>query len=262
VIIIQNQYVGDIGDFGKYGFLKALCVNALRLGIVWYLVPNEGNSDGKFINYLVPSKQNIKRFKSCDPGLFETLKGIVNNGNRNIQNIRMADVLPAHTVYYEKPLSFASYSISDQKMQEKRLEHRKNWLQAALDTTQDYDIVFLDPDNGLEVNSIKRYHKRGPKYVYFDELAPFLQRGQSIIIYHHLCRKGSAEEQIGIRLKQIKESVQEFPSPWAVIYRRFTLRAFIVIPTIKHQEILYKRTKDFLNSSWSQHFDKDPIILL
>ena len=45
---MKNSYVGDIGDFGKYGLLRHLCGvtgkgtdgDPLRLGVVWYL--NEG----------------------------------------------------------------------------------------------------------------------------------------------------------------------------------------------------------------------------
>ena len=48
---MQNQYVGDIGDFGKYGLLRAISGDPLRLGVVWYLFPDEppkepGKGDG------------------------------------------------------------------------------------------------------------------------------------------------------------------------------------------------------------------------
>jgi hypothetical protein len=37
---MQNRYTADLGDFGKYGLLKALCQSKdeernLRLGVVW-----------------------------------------------------------------------------------------------------------------------------------------------------------------------------------------------------------------------------------
>ena len=44
---MRHEYVGDIGDFGKYALLKALAGNDLTLGVVWYLnVVNESNNDG------------------------------------------------------------------------------------------------------------------------------------------------------------------------------------------------------------------------
>jgi len=67
---MQNRYVGDIGDFGKYHLLKILSQGNgldnggnLVLGVVWYLVPNENhNGDGKHIRYLQKSGSNSIRF--------------------------------------------------------------------------------------------------------------------------------------------------------------------------------------------------------
>ena len=52
---MQNRYVGDIGDFGKYHLLQELSMPDLKLGIVWYLIPNENhNSDGKHVRLFEP----------------------------------------------------------------------------------------------------------------------------------------------------------------------------------------------------------------
>lgn len=73
---MQNRYVGDIGDFGKYHLLKSLCSGNddkgdLSLGVVWYLVPDENhNEDGKHIRYLEQSASNLARFRKGDPLLF------------------------------------------------------------------------------------------------------------------------------------------------------------------------------------------------
>ena len=62
---MQNRYVGDIGDFGKYHLLKTLCAGnntalALSLGVVWYRVPDENhNDDGKHIRYLEQTPSNL-----------------------------------------------------------------------------------------------------------------------------------------------------------------------------------------------------------
>ena len=41
---MQDGYAGDIGDFAKYGFRRAIC-GELRLGVAWYLhlSPDSGN---------------------------------------------------------------------------------------------------------------------------------------------------------------------------------------------------------------------------
>lgn len=60
---MQNRYVGDIGDFGKYGLLKALAGHGLRLGVHWCLnTDDEDSSDGNLTDYL--------DLRACDPALY------------------------------------------------------------------------------------------------------------------------------------------------------------------------------------------------
>ena len=68
---MKNQYVGDIGDYGKYGLLRFFADHDIRIGINWYLTENDGSSDGKFTNYLNNPEDRI-----YDPELFDSLKEI------------------------------------------------------------------------------------------------------------------------------------------------------------------------------------------
>ena len=44
---MQDRYVGDVGDFVKYGLLRAIR-GTKRLGVAWYLHPDAGPAgDGK-----------------------------------------------------------------------------------------------------------------------------------------------------------------------------------------------------------------------
>ena len=46
---MQNRYVGDVGDFGKYALLRRIGKAGLSLGVNWYLTPDEShNSNGKY----------------------------------------------------------------------------------------------------------------------------------------------------------------------------------------------------------------------
>lgn len=51
---MQDKYVGDVGDFGKYGLLRALFSNSpFKLGVNWCLVEKEDKkNDGKHTAYL------------------------------------------------------------------------------------------------------------------------------------------------------------------------------------------------------------------
>ena len=43
---MKNQYVGDIGDYGKYALLRFLSKQGYSIGINWYLTPDDNKTDG------------------------------------------------------------------------------------------------------------------------------------------------------------------------------------------------------------------------
>ena len=61
---MRDQYAGDISDFFKFSFLRALASKAdIKLGIGWYFVDvHDGRADGKHQEYL--SKRG--EFKALD----------------------------------------------------------------------------------------------------------------------------------------------------------------------------------------------------
>ena len=257
---MQNRYVGDLGDFGKYGLLKALCScpetisdRHLSLGVVWYLVHDEGhNDDGKYVQYLDPSATNQQQFRSCDPFLYDVLSGIVSSGQRSIASVSECDVLPAGTRYYDSLLSFDGLSGSGTGVRRQRAELRSSWLEGALASTAPCDLVFIDPDNGFEVK-VGAHQKRGPKYAFFNELVPFLNRGQSLVVYHHMSRRGSSTQQVRERLSQIADRLGR--DAFALLYHRGSARAFFVIPVDEHEEMLLSRAERMLEGPWARHFE-------
>src|SRR6478672_5257600 len=71
--VMQNRYVGDIGDYLKLGILRALSPG-YRLGVAWWLFPDEGhNQDGRHVGYL----QRPEQWRHHNPILFDALAEIV-----------------------------------------------------------------------------------------------------------------------------------------------------------------------------------------
>ena len=168
-------------------------------------------------------------------------------------SIRDRAILPVGTRYYEAPLTFDGLLGPGARQQQ--VDLRTAWLSGALGLTACCDVVFLDPDNGLEVK-VGPYQKRGPKYAFFDELLPFLRRGQSLVVYHHVARRGSAMDQVRDRLAQIKDRLGH--EAFALLYHRGSARAFFVIPAQRHREVLFSRTNGLLEGPWSRHSNLSP----
>lgn len=41
---MKNQYLTDLGDYGKYGLLRFLTGKGVRIGVNWYLTPDDGSA--------------------------------------------------------------------------------------------------------------------------------------------------------------------------------------------------------------------------
>jgi len=93
---MQNRYVGDVGDFGKYGLLRNISKSNLTIGINWYLTPDEsGNEDGKHISYL--QKED---YRKCDNDLHNSLNEIILQNQRNIESVEKINIIPNYTMFY------------------------------------------------------------------------------------------------------------------------------------------------------------------
>ena len=252
---MQDKYVGDIGDFGKYTLLKGLCAPKsmnggpqLSLGLVWYLVPDDGREgDGSLTQY--------PELESCDRVLFTQLQEIAANKEaRMVKSIREKGVLPPDTIFYEKPLTFDGMPPIGPAAREARLTLRRKWVDEALDKTGGCHVVFVDPDKGLEVPSVQPHHKRGPQYVFFCELRRYVarERRPSLVIYQHMSHQERVEHQIQKRLLQIVENLEGWATPFALQFR--TSRFFFVVPAKAHEDTLFERAARFAKEPWDEHF--------
>ena len=247
---MQDRYAGDAGDFGKYGLLRWLCGPdaygvALRLGVLWYRFEDATPGDGKYVSYLDP--QRAQEYSKCDPELFQQMHSIV-RGQRSIAAVETSGALPLGTAFFGDKLAFGR-----NEPRPSGALKRRDWLEAGHRAVAHADLVFADPDNGLEVPSVGRLGAKGPKYVYYDDLRACWDRGQSLVVYQHITRKGTAEEQIGARHDALREHL-EGAEPVTLRWRRFTSRAYFVIPAADHAERLAARYAAFLASPWGRLF--------
>ncbi|MGN0162491.1 MAG: hypothetical protein ACI4EA_02765 [Candidatus Ornithomonoglobus sp.] len=80
---MQDSYVGDIGDYGKYGLLREINKTGLKLAVNWYkVIPEQQKkqNDGKYTYYL----NSPEAFRNYDSVLFDELNSIVNIKNERL----------------------------------------------------------------------------------------------------------------------------------------------------------------------------------
>jgi hypothetical protein len=166
---VKNQYFGDINDYRKYGLLRILtCGGRIRTAVCWMLTPDDGRGDGGFASYL----ERPDKWRQFDPLLFDHLEEIVlRRGLRHVSEIENSHIL--------RSCRFLSDVVPDD------MEGRATYFQRLVDLARGRDLVFFDPDNGIEVKSKPVGRKDSSKYLYWREIEDFWKAGHSLLIYQH-----------------------------------------------------------------------------
>jgi hypothetical protein len=168
---VKHQYVGDINDYRKYALLRALSAGgANRIGVCWMLTPDDGGADGGNLAYLGQPAQH-RRF---DPELFDILAhAAAEPDGRRLQSIEDSGAIPGALYHNEMLPDDAA--------------RRTAFMEDAATAIHEAELIFFDPDNGLEV-SLSKGRKNSSKYLYLDEVAAFYETDKSLLIYQHFPR--------------------------------------------------------------------------
>ncbi len=236
---MQDRYAGDIGDYGKIGLLRCLQVHGFSIGVNWYRVPEldiEKNKDGTFKQndgkYTISSK-----IAQCDPILAEKLN-VIADGERSVVSIQNENLIPG-AVYFDDYLT---------------VDGRSEWCERAKNRFADVDLIFMDPDNGLLVDSVGKYSTRSVKYAFYkEEVKEYIDSGKSVLVYNHRCRKPKEkyfhdiEDKIEKEIKVYRQMVQKITFP------KGTTRDYFAIPACEeHYKMFHEAFADMKNSSWGQ----------
>ena len=251
---MQDRYAGDVGDFFKLGLLRWLVGPSpygqpQRLGVIWYRVADEtGNHDGKHVAYLDRSSAAAADLRPLDPDLYDRLGRLVAAGHRSIRALMSSGVLPADTVSFDQELTFADLSSTDRAA---RVVRRERWFHSAMVAVDQCSLVFVDPDNGLrhDGRAASSHRNRAEKHAYLSEVGRLLERGQSVVAYHHADRSEPVPAQAMSRMDDVHEALGVEPLA-AVRASRGTTRLFIVIPAAGHRSDLEARLGALQLSSW------------
>jgi hypothetical protein len=183
---VKDQYTGDINDFWKYATLRAFDrVWPGRLHVCWMLTPPDKRSDGFQLGYL--SEPN--RFRPIDPALFDKLALLVGSNRRAVAHIEAAGVLPG--------ARFESAVLSD------ALRSRTSYFEELWAATREDDLLFFDPDNGVEISSVAKGRRGSSRYVYWDEIEVALRSAGAVCIYQHFPRVERQPFVLGLLSKRI-----------------------------------------------------------
>jgi len=227
---MKNQYFGDINDYLKYGLLRIIAAETkLRIAVCWMLTEDDSRPDGKKTRYL----SDPSAWRQFDPPLFGILKHAVKTGCRSIEAAETEEIVPS--------AAYQSELLPDDAPSRKQYLERTDCYAAVC------DIVFFDPDNGMEIKTRKKGNKESSKFLYWDEVRHYSAMGKPLIGFQHFARVKRDEFIRDMTQRFILESgaawVGALVSPNVV---------FFVVPAAPHEESLTKACESVCRQ-WHPH---------
>ncbi len=244
---MQDRYVGDVGDFGKYGLLRHLMISHQRLGVLWYLAPPESNGDGRHLSYLAKPTE----YRQCDPMLFDGLRKLLETDQRSVAAVVSAGLLPERTVSFDDMVCATDQARRDRAAFAERLAYREEWAARAAEAVDGCDLVFLDPDNGIGGKSFRPHGSKGHKHAAWNEIIRLANRDRTLVIYHHTGRSTPASEQARRLIEGYREKVVASGTVMAIGFRRGTHRIFLIA---SHQPDISVNVEAF-SKRWGAHWE-------
>jgi hypothetical protein len=167
---MKNRYFGDLYDYIKYSLIRQLIdPMGSRAVICWMLTEDGVGKDGQRTNYL----REPGRWSSFEPDVFDFLRHqLLDRGTRNIRAIEKSNLLDN--------FRFFSTILTDDGSQ------RDRYFEQFIGFARGAQFVFFDPDNGVEVESVKYGRKNSSKYLYWNEIERALRANHTLLIYQHL----------------------------------------------------------------------------
>jgi hypothetical protein len=213
---MKDQYVGDIGDFGKLLLLKHLAGLGFKIGVNWVLTKNDERGDGKHRDYVDYRGRDC--LCCCDRRLLENIAPLARTQrvDRKIGDLEnLIRGFSVHTDFYK------GYFDGD--------EVRSGCDENAFNKLKPdaANLVFFDPDNGIGGEQ-----GQSAKHVYLADLRRYWKRGQSLLIYHHLPQHNFAVNAI----RHLKEQLQSLSNVHLKCYhfRRGTARVYMLCLQPEH----------------------------
>lgn len=161
---MQVQQIGGVGDFGKFALLRHLMKDR-RLAVCWYLTGEsvETKDRDRHFDYL----KRPDDFRHFAPEVFDQLVEF-NGGSRAL-------IDPLTELHMSKILGNAVFLRQEVP---RRASLRRQWLDALVDSVRGTNLVFLDPDSGIQGKRLTTSH------VALAEIAALRLPDRALIVGH------------------------------------------------------------------------------
>lgn len=180
---MQLGQIGGVGDFGKFALLRHL-MKGRRLAVCWYLSGDKKTSKDrdKHFNYL----RRPGDFRHFDPDVFDRLVQF-DGGSR-------AQIDPLTELHRSRILESAVFL---RHQVPSRASLRGKWLDVLVNSVGSANLVFLDPDAGIQGKRLT------PGHVALTEITALRSPDRALIIGHRHSGRRSEVKFIGDQMRSL-----------------------------------------------------------
>lgn len=195
---MKNQYFGDTRDLFKYDLVLEILLNTHinHFTFIPMLTPNEPSKNGGKTNY-EKAKAGTRRTE-----LKNFLEECIKQNKRNTRELERffgySDLVQVAKLTIYKKNEYFCY------------KKREEYFEKIPTTLLRKSVILVDPDNGLEIDSIK---SKGEKYIMYEEVKSIFTRMDklSVLIIFQFIPRVKREEYFLKICKRLKEKVFKIP---------------------------------------------------
>lgn len=214
---MKNQYFGDFGDYQKFSLLKHLRdLSKLEIIVHWMKTRDDSSNDGSKIKYL----SSVGEWSIFEPEIFDFLTKHLAVNTRDLSLYEKS--------HHARDINFLNEYIEDENIRYKLLEKIKN---------SDSDLIFFDPDNGIEVKSTNSKNKH--KYVAWTDIKTAFDSGKSVLVYQHYSRM-NRDKFIAQKLAEFSDHFQE-----DIFVIKVKHSVYFLLPQEKHKTPISNALKNY-----------------
>lgn len=158
------------------------------------------------------------------------IKQFVENNNRNLHKVEISQILPENTISYSEDVPLSSSFYLDKE------KDRVNWFKRSLVHLKKADIIYVDPDIGIQKNTVRKTMVEAVNYVFWDEIKEYYEEGHSVIVYNH--RDFTPDSEFRKKLLRINGLFKENIDVRVLRFLRFAVRDYIFLIQHTHKDII------------------------
>lgn len=166
---MKDQYFGNRHDYIKYALLRRLTRdNGVRTAVCWMLTPPVEQKSGGQTSYL--REPGARSYRPIDEELFYFLREAVYIREERAVSVIEESGLLHDTIFYRDRLT-------------DNAGHRTKFFKEFLRLAEGCELIFFDPDYGLEPTNVRYGQERSSKYLCRYEVAVTFSEGHSLLVY-------------------------------------------------------------------------------